>query len=256
MRDVPSLREWLQEGPFGLTMSSGFFGFFAHAGVLTALEEAGFEPARCSGSSAGALITSGWAAGIGPEAFRARMERMSKADFWDPFPGFGFLRGRKFHALLEEMFPVQTFEELRVPLALSIFDVFRMRTEVRTSGELLHVVRASCTVPVMFHPVWIDGRPYVDGGVRDRPGLDGMPVEHRTLYHHLISTAKWRKDRSVPSRAGTGRDELTVLILEGLPRVSPNRLESGVTAYDQGYLGAKAALDAPLDGEGRVVVQV
>ena len=37
----PTLREWLAEEPFALAMSAGFFGFFAHTGVLLALEEAG-----------------------------------------------------------------------------------------------------------------------------------------------------------------------------------------------------------------------
>ena len=45
-----SLRDWLKEGPFALTMSSGFFGFFAHAGMLTVLEDEGFLPSRLSGS--------------------------------------------------------------------------------------------------------------------------------------------------------------------------------------------------------------
>jgi hypothetical protein len=43
-RDVPALKEWLQEGPFALSLSSGFFGAFAHADVVTALD--GLFPAR------------------------------------------------------------------------------------------------------------------------------------------------------------------------------------------------------------------
>src|SRR6266568_9273645 len=36
---VPTLRAWLAEAPFTLGLSSGFFGFFAHAGVVSVLEE-------------------------------------------------------------------------------------------------------------------------------------------------------------------------------------------------------------------------
>jgi NTE family protein len=256
MRDVPTLREWLQDGPFGLTMSSGFFGFFAHAGVLTVLEEEALSPVRCSGSSAGALVTAGWSAGIGSAQFKERMTRMSKADFWDPFPGFGFLRGRRFHQLLEEMFPVTTFEELQLPLALSVWDVFGWKTEVRTSGELLPAIRASCSVPGMFHPVWMDGRPYVDGGVADRPGLDGMPKEDRVLYHHLLTTARWRRDKTLPDRKGSGRPQLTGLVIQGLPKVGPNALEKGFEAFEAGYRGAKAALEQPIDDQGHVIVEL
>ena len=52
-----TLRTWLTEAPFTLGMSSGFFGFFAHAGVLAALEEQGLTPRAVAGSSAGALVT-------------------------------------------------------------------------------------------------------------------------------------------------------------------------------------------------------
>ena len=60
----PTLRTWLSEAPFSLTLSSGFFGFFAHAGVMTVLEDEGFVPSRVSGSSAGALVGGLWAAGV------------------------------------------------------------------------------------------------------------------------------------------------------------------------------------------------
>jgi NTE family protein len=47
-------------------MSSGFFSFFAHAGLLGVLIDEGFLPERVSGSSAGALVTGAWAGGVEP----------------------------------------------------------------------------------------------------------------------------------------------------------------------------------------------
>jgi len=41
-----TLRDWLRAGPFTLAMSSGFFGFYAHAGFLSVLEAEGLLPAR------------------------------------------------------------------------------------------------------------------------------------------------------------------------------------------------------------------
>ena len=57
------LSDWLSERPFTLTLSSGFFGFFAHTGVLTALLERDLVPHRLTGSSAGALVAGCWASG-------------------------------------------------------------------------------------------------------------------------------------------------------------------------------------------------
>jgi len=51
---VPTLGDWLAERPFALAMSSGFFAFFAHTGMLAALLERGLVPRMVAGSSAGA----------------------------------------------------------------------------------------------------------------------------------------------------------------------------------------------------------
>ena len=60
--DVPetTLAEWLQLGPYTLALSSSFFGYYAHAGVLQALEEAGILPAKVCGSSSGSVISTLW----------------------------------------------------------------------------------------------------------------------------------------------------------------------------------------------------
>jgi len=248
MSAPPTLGEWLRERPFGLAMSSGFFGFFAHAGVLTALLEKDLTPARVSGSSAGALVVGGFAAGLSPEDFRREMLRLKKSDFWDPAFGLGLLRGRRFREILEGVFPVDDFARTRIPAAVSVFDVFALKTRVLDDGDLRRAVHASCAVPFMFHPVWIDGRPYLDGGIADRPGLVGMP-EGRVLYHHLPSNARWRLKRPEPPR----REGMVSLEVETLPRVSPNRLGMGEVAFKAAYDATCAALARPL-AEARVVV--
>lgn len=52
----PSLTEELRGKRVGLALSAGFFGFFAHAGLTRALEDAGVAPSAVSGSSAGAMV--------------------------------------------------------------------------------------------------------------------------------------------------------------------------------------------------------
>src|SRR5437762_11950148 len=97
----PTLAERLRAEPFELILSSGFFGFFAHAGVVAALEEVGLTPALVGGSSAGALVAGLWGAGVPAAAIRDRLFALKRADFWDPDPllgvggkrGFGLLRG-------------------------------------------------------------------------------------------------------------------------------------------------------------------
>src|SRR5215471_16635138 len=186
-RAVPSLREWLRAEPFTLAMSSGFFGFYAHAGVLRVLEDENLLPARAAGSSAGALVTAAWSAGVESVQLSERLSALQRRDFWDPGPGLGLLRGRRFASLLEALLPVRTFAQCRIPVALSVFDLAARATRVLESGLLAPAIQASCTVPVMFPPVRHQGRALFDGGILDRPGLAGVPAGARVFYHHLSS---------------------------------------------------------------------
>ena len=94
-----TLADRLRAEPFELIMSSGFFGFFAHTGVVQALEEVALAPALVGGSSAGALVAGLWGAGVPASAIRESAVRAGRADFWDPDPLFGVAGGRGLGAL-------------------------------------------------------------------------------------------------------------------------------------------------------------
>lgn len=242
---TPTLREWLEEKPFGLSMSSGFFGFFAHAGFATALYEANLRPARLSGSSAGALVASGLAAGMDPAAFERELRSIRRADFWDPFPGLGLLRGKKFRARLDALLPVTSFEDCALPLAVSVFDVFSRQTRVLDEGPLAVAVQASCTFPFLFQPVWMQRRPIIDGGVLDRPGLAGMPADQeRVLYHHLNSRSWWRRKKSTALNVPK-RDGMRSVVIDGLPRSGPTKLHIGPVAFEAALKRTRVALSRP-----------
>jgi NTE family protein len=236
-----TLRDWLAEKPFTLVMSSGFFGFFAHAGVVSVLEDQGLRPARITGSSAGALVGALWGAGVPAAQICEELLGLRREHFWDLRPGLGLLGGRKFRALLERNLPVRTFEEAPVALALSVWDVLARRTVVLERGPLAPAIHASCALPLLFHPVRLDGRLYADGGIADRPGLAGVSTADRVLYHHLTSRSPWRRRASralrVPDRHG-----LEAIALQGIPRLGPFRLALGREAMDRAADGARRAL--------------
>ena len=243
------LSEWLAQGPFTLVMSSGFFSFYAHTGMFGALAAAGHAPNAVAGSSAGALVGGAWAAGIDPDGLAGELARLGRDDFWDPAPGIGLLRGKKFDSLLRRMFPVTRFERCRAPISISVFDILRRRTQVLVRGDLPLAIRASCAVPGLFHPVWIDRRPYWDGGILDRPGLDGVPAGTRVLFHHIASRSPWR--RAVPrppTRAG-----MVTLVVDNLPRSGPNKLDAGRAAMTIARAATERALATRItDGVIRV----
>lgn len=253
-----SLAELLRGAPFELILSSGFFGFFAHTGVMAALEEAGLQPALLGGSSAGALVAGLWGAGLSAATIRERLFALRRQDFWDPDPtlglrargghaaggagdgdddggdgGLGLLRGRAFEALLQDALAsvgVRDFADCRLPVRVVVYDLAERATRVLSSGPLTPALRASCSVPGLFKPRRVAGRRYVDGGVSDRPGISAATPGARVLYHHLPANSPWR--RFTPSQnQPPARPRLHLLHEPTLPRLSPFHLSRGPAAY-------------------------
>ena len=240
-----TLRDWLAEAPFTLAMSSGFFGFFAHAGVVAVLEEEGLLPARACGSSAGALVGGLWSAGLPASRIREELLALRRQDFWDPWPGRGLLRGMKFRDRLASLLPVVSFEECRWPFAVSAYDVERRATAVLRTGPLAPAIHASGAVPILFHPVRIDGHTYVDGGVADRHGLAATAPGERILHHLLTSRSPWRK-KDDPGLQIPVRDGLRAVAIDGIPRCGPFKLHHGPAAMARAAEGMRAALASPI----------
>jgi NTE family protein len=102
-------------------------------------------------------------------------------------------------------------------------------------------------VPFMFHPVRYEDTLLVDGGVRDRPGLAGMPHGERVLFHHLASKSPWRTSLEIPTR-----ENMTTLVIEDLPRSGPFAIENGRRAFHAARDATRAALDERHDAVVRV----
>ena len=237
-----TIHDFLEEAPFTLTLSAGFFGFFAHAGALAALEEAGLRPARVTGSSAGALIAGLWAGGAEPAAIEAELAGLRREHFWDPGPGFGLLRGRRFRRRVEALMTARSFEAARTPAALSVWDVLARRTVVLERGGLARAICASCAFPGLLQPVWIGGRPYLDGGIADRPAQAALRPGERVLFHHLPAKSPWRR---VPPPI-PWREPMVAIAPRGLPRLGPFRMDEGRRAFQLALDHLRRALERPL----------
>jgi NTE family protein len=189
--DTTTLRDWLRQGPYTLALSSGFFGFFAHAGVLAVLEEEDLLPAGLCGSSAGALVGGLFASGLPAAAIREQLLALRREDFWDPRPGLGLLRGQRFRDRLEELLRVATFEACPRPLAVSAWDPLARETVVLRSGPLALAIHASSAVPFLFHPVRHQGRRPARA---DRPGA--ARTARRSGSPAVPAWCRWRSTGS------------------------------------------------------------
>ena len=233
-----TLREWIREGPFTLALSSSFFGFYAHGGFTHALHDEGLVPWRLTGASAGALVAASVASGLPPHELRKILFEIRKEDFWDPGLGLGYLRGEKFRARLGIHF-APTFEQVKIPLEICVFDALSVRTVFLNKGPLASAVSASCAVPGMFHPVRIGRRFYLDGGMFNKSGMkaDG----ERTLCVYLESLGR----RSVFNGLQAHQ---RVVRFNKFPRLNFNSLERGKLAYSDIFERTRRALDLPFAG--------
>ena len=62
--------------------------------------------------------------------------------------------------------------------------------------------------------------------------------EPRVLFHHIAAKSAWRTKLEVPRRRG-----MITVVLEGMPRSGPFRLEAGRRAFTAARAATKRALD-------------
>jgi len=134
-----------QPAGIGLALGGGFARGIAHIGVLKVL-----GAAYCSGVTIPELEQM---------ATRVRFKDFAR---WT-LSRYGFASNERMIKFLSSILKVKTFEELRIPLAVTATDFSTGAGAVFHSGPLVDPVRASCAYPGMFLPVKIRGRLLVDG---------------------------------------------------------------------------------------------
>lgn len=179
----------------GLALGGGFARGIAHIGVLKVLEEENVPISYVAGTSVGALIGAAYCSGVSiPEleeiATRVRFKHFAR---WT-LSRFGFASNQRMIGFLSSVLKVKTFEELRIPLAVTATDFTTGEGVVFHSGPLVDPVRASCAYPGMFLPVKIRGRLLIDGMLSH--AVPTVPLREmgadRVLAVHL--KGKWTND--------------------------------------------------------------
>ena len=161
-----------------LVLSGGGAKALAHIGAWKALQEKGLTPGHIVGTSMGAVVGAGLAAGLTGEEFLARLKGLSRADVAPTdllalFQGVfarSLLKPGVWEKTLARLIPVSRFADLKTPLTVTATDL--------DSGDLVlfgergrdvpvnRALAASCALPLYYRPVVIEGRRYADGGLR------------------------------------------------------------------------------------------
>ncbi|MDR0413651.1 MAG: patatin-like phospholipase family protein [Dysgonamonadaceae bacterium] len=150
----------------GLALSGGGARGFAHPGALKAIEDSGRKPEIIAGTSAGALAGVLYADGYSPEEI---MELFVNKDFKEfvelQIPKAAIFGNSGFRKFLKKCLRAKTFEDLSIPLKVVTTDLDDGKSVTFDKGPLVEPVIASCSIPIIFNPVVIDGINYVDGGL-------------------------------------------------------------------------------------------
>jgi NTE family protein len=212
---------------YALVLSGGGARSLVHAGILGALERAGFPPpSLVAGTSMGAIIGGLYASGMKPgELIRFILEELDFPLFMESSafkisgpigkifqagqvlgsvaskPGID--SGSKVLALLEKLSGGKKIEDCPIPFLCNAVDISSGEEVVFRTGSLARAVRASMSFPLVFEPFVTQGETedagelcLVDGGV-----ADNMPVRaareagaslgiRRVL---AVDTRKWRR---------------------------------------------------------------
>jgi NTE family protein len=156
----------------GVALGGGAAFGIAHVGVLAALEESGLPIDMVAGTSMGSIVALGYAAGLSPSEMCAIADRIGNVrttlSVIDPsLGGAGMLNGNRLVSIFSPLLDRESFDELDMPCRVVAMDIDTGASVSIGSGPLDRAFRASCSIPVVFKPVRIDGRTVVDGGMID-----------------------------------------------------------------------------------------
>jgi NTE family protein len=203
-------------------LSGGGAKAAAHLGALRALRAAGIEPTRYVGTSIGAVIATGLAAGAPHAELEARLlavqdREVFRIDRRGLLMGIfarSLLRPEPFHQVLGRLLPVASFAELRLPLSITATDLDSAELVVFGAGgrevPLLDALCASCALPLFFPPYLLEGRRLADGGLR---AVVPLEVAARFPADLVVAIDVGSGFDSVP--AESGREPPALLRLHG-----------------------------------------
>lgn len=150
----------------GLALSGGGAKGFAHVGVFKLLEECGLMPDVIIGTSVGALMGTLFADGYSADELKVLFTGREFSDFAElQIPKAGLFDSKRFRSFLKRHLRAKTFEELKIPMIVVATDLDNGESHEFRSGPIVDAVTASCSIPIIFNPVVINGIHYVDGGL-------------------------------------------------------------------------------------------
>ena len=152
----------------GLALSGGGARGIAHIGILKTLEKYKVPIDYISGTSIGALIGALYSAEPNAKKLEKEVLEIEWKKLFDyTIPTKGLIKGKKIEEFLKEKFGDLKFNELKIPLFITAFDIENKQEIIFHKGNVAKAVRASISIPGIFVPTENNGKILVDGGLTD-----------------------------------------------------------------------------------------
>jgi NTE family protein len=251
----------------GLVLGGGAVRGAAHLGVLSVFEREGIAFDVVAGTSVGAVIGAGVAAGLSSSEMLERFRAARWTSLARPSWGskLSIVETNPLGELLVGTVRADDFADLGLPFAAVASDILTGTTVVITDGPLSEAVIASSAIPAVFEPVRRGDQLLVDGGLTDNlpvsaarslgadfvvavdimPPLDGT-YEPQDIRDMLLLS--W----NIVQRGGeTGRELADFIVTPDVVRVPLSDFSAVQQAYDAGVAAAEEGLPALLTALGR-----
>ncbi|WP_158881214.1 patatin-like phospholipase family protein [Rhodanobacter sp. L36] len=178
--DIPRLARSISGNARGLILAGGGARGLAHLGVLRALHEAGHRFDAVGGTSIGAIIGAGVAAGWGvdemTDTFRHAFVRGRPLSDWT-LPLVALTRGGRAARMLHRTFGALEIEDLPLPYFCVSTRLSGGGQAVHRHGPLWHWLRASSAIPGVLPPLLHRGQVHVDGALVNNLPTDVMTAD-------------------------------------------------------------------------------
>ncbi|MEW6723572.1 MAG: patatin-like phospholipase family protein [Bacillota bacterium] len=246
------------EPRIGLALGGGAARGLAHLGVFQVLEENNIPIHYLAGTSAGALMGALYAGGLDPRYLEKLAEHTSWAHLARlTVPRRGLVATGKLETFINTLLQSKSFDQLRIPLAVTAVDLKTGRLCVIQEGNVARAVRASSSIPGIFEPLAVGDMLLVDGGVRqsvpisvcrsmgaqvviavDLNSLPSRSVEPHSIFQVILLSLDILQREAVENDL----KEADILVQPDLSQFSPADLDHVAEIVEAGRRATEAKL--------------
>jgi predicted acylesterase/phospholipase RssA len=204
----------------GLALGGGAARGMAHMGVLKALEQHGIFVDMLAGTSAGAMVSGIYAAGLDPdyltESFKKELlppwvfRKLPAGGYWYLLYKY---RRRQFGPMLRKYVDDLRMEQLIVPVTMISVDLVEGIPLVRDRGDTTNNMLESINLPPLSLPIVGADQAVVDGGLLNNVPASALVAKGCNFVIASTVTAQLEKDfMGIRSKKPLGASRLTASI--------------------------------------------